>query len=152
MNVCFKCVHVTLGYTVGNLPHNRAHKQLIVICFLVFWVMGMGRGELWSEQRWGLYFRSEIFAVTALWNFCGNTSFLFPISIRCPQSTIDKAEWGGDVITFETWAMCVSATASVCDCIQCVCVCVLYCTTVQLWYWSIFDFGRTLNFFCTTFH
>ena len=82
----------------------------------------MWRGKLWSGQHWGLYFRWERFAVTALWNFCGNTSFLFPISIRCPQSTSDKADWGGDVITFETWAMCVFATASVCDCIQYVCV------------------------------
>ena len=41
-----------------------------------------------------------------------NTSFLFPISIRCPQSTSDKADWGGDVITIETWCgVCV------CDCI-----------------------------------
>lgn len=87
----------------------------------------MWRGKLRSGQRWGLYFRWEIFTVTALWNFCGNASFLFPISIRCPQSTSDKTDWGGDVITFETWAMCVSATASVCDWIQystCVCVCV----------------------------
>lgn len=81
-------------------------------------------GKMWSRQHCGLYFHRQIFTVTALWNVCGNTSFLFPISIWRTQRTSDTADGGGDVITFETWAMCVwlhmhmKALQHVCTCIR----------------------------------
>lgn len=65
---------------------------------------------MWSGQHWGSYFSWEIFAATALWNPCENTSFLFSISIRCPQRTSNKADWGRDVITYSfrhDWCVCL---------------------------------------------